>query len=597
MWFVGQFAGQSNARAADSIWAAFAHALPLDFSTMGYAMLLPVLLFCVGFLFSDKFRPVFQKVIYYFNLVLMGVAIPLSGANVVLYKEWQTPLNSRAFEYLQKNPIIVFNSISWGYMIFYALLYLSVCWGAIRLYRWWVGREQPPKGTSRWWATTFFLWFPLLVVAIRGGFGIMPINESAVYYSVEALHNHAAVNPLWNLTHSLVERRANSNHYQVMEDAEAQQITQNLLQTTEKQILPLADSTGKPYNVVILMLESMTAQVIEELGGKAGVCPNFSQLCREGILFSECYGSGYRTDQGYVAVLGGYPAQPDQSIILLDDKAVKLSSLSKVLVQKGYSTLFCTGGETTFANTGMWLRNQQMQRLISMEDFTRAQRTQRWGADDKQILQRALTEIGVLPQPFLATVMTISLHPPYDVPYKGKFWGSSEPEQFLNTAAFVDEALGAFFDAARQQAWYNNTIFVLVADHGSSQPIQAGMDNPKSRHIPLLFYGAPIAADWKGKTMRVFANHHDVPATVLPLLGVDAGAAFPWSRNLWTQREGQGFAYYTNENGVGWVNEKGGGFYFFDLKQWHYFRGAGDSADQRNARGYLQAVYEDFLKK
>ena len=99
MWFVGQFAGQSNARAADSIWAAFAHALPLDFSTMGYAMLLPVLLFCAGFLFSDKFRPVFQKAIYYLNLVLMGVAIPLSGANVVLYKEWQTPLNSRDFEY------------------------------------------------------------------------------------------------------------------------------------------------------------------------------------------------------------------------------------------------------------------------------------------------------------------------------------------------------------------------------------------------------------------------------------------------------------------------------------------------------------------
>ncbi|MEO6757955.1 MAG: LTA synthase family protein, partial [Saprospiraceae bacterium] len=348
--------------------------------------------------------------------------------------------------------------------------------------------------------------------------------------------------------------------------------------------------------------------VVEELEGEKGVCPTLSRFIREGILFDQCYGSGYRTDQGIVSVLGGYPAQPDQSVVFLTDKAAKLNSVPKALHQHGYSTAFFYGGELTFANIGVWLRNQQVEKIISENDFSAAEKTQRWGVDDGILLQRAAKEIGQLKPPFFATAMTLSLHPPYDVPYQSQWQGSSDREKFLNSAAFADHALDEFFKTAEQQAWYANTLFVLVADHGVSPPGYFGLDNPKARRVPLIMFGAPLNKSWQGQRIDLYANHHDIPATVLRMLNFRQ-EKFTWSRDLWFWDEmlngykspvleqfHGGFAYYTNENGIGWVNRQGAGFYQFKDKSWQMFQGELDSASREDAKAYLQILYDDFLK-
>ena len=187
--------------------------------------------------------------------------------------------------------------------------------------------------------------------------------------------------------------------------------------------------------------------------------------------------------------------------------------------------------------------------------------------------------------PFFATAMTLSLHPPYDVPFQSKWQGSSDREKFLNSAAFADHALGDFFKIAEQQPWYAHTLFVLVADHGVSPPNGFGLDNPKARRIPLIMFGQPLTKDYCGLRINVFANHHDIPATILRMLDYRR-EEFPWSRDLWfwdgilnafkspvnDQFKG-GFAYYTNENGIGWVNQQGAGFYQFQDKTWQTFQG------------------------
>jgi len=467
---------------------------------------------------------------------------------------------------------------------------------------------------SRWGLLALPVWLVLLALGIRGGVGVMPINESAVYYSPHLFDNHAATNTAWYFLHSLIEARSTTNHYRSMDQEAAKSRVKGLFgqnsPAEEERFNWFQPSDSSRLNVVFIIMESMTAQVVEELDGEKGVCPNLSRLIRAGILFNNCYGSGYRTDQGIVSVLGGYPAQPDQSVVLLTDKAAKLNSVPKVLHTHGYSTAFFYGGELTFANIGVWLRNQQFEKVISESDFSAAEKTQRWGVDDGILLQRAAQEIGQLRPPFFATAMTLSLHPPYDVPGPPSplMGGGSDREKFLNSAAFADHALGEFFKTAEQQPWYANTLFVLVADHGVSPPNGFGLDNPIARRVPLLIFGQPLAKAWQGQRIGVFANHHDIPATVLRMLNYPA-EKFVWSRDLWYQQvqpptqkvataaqKQTGFAYYTNENGMGWINKEGAGFYQFQDKTWQIFRGKLDSASQEDAKAYLQTLYDDFLQ-
>jgi phosphoglycerol transferase MdoB-like AlkP superfamily enzyme len=611
LWFVLWFHNEWAADHPASAWYSFWHALPLDFSFAAYLLAVPILLWQIGIAFGPGAYGKFEKGISRFNILIFSILIFIFGANVFLYQEWQTPLNNRAVEYF-KTPSALLDSMSLPFKIACILLYGGGIWLMLWGYKKVVGTRIYSEKSSRWSLVALPLWLGLLLLGIRGGVGVMPINESAVYYSPHLFDNHAATNPGWSLSHSLIETRSTVNRFSFTSDSLAEKQvkelrSKNLMDFTFDYLRPEfspGQGSVKPVNLVFLILESHTAQVVEALGGEPGVCPNLSRLIEKGMLFENVYGSGYRTDQGIVSVLAGYPAQPDQSIILLEDKASKLPSMPKVLKENGYSTAFLYGGELTFANLGLWLTNQRFDKIFSERDFTSAEKTQRWGVDDGILLQRAIQEINGMQAPFFVTAMTLSLHPPYDVPFQSKWSANTDREKFLNSASFVDHAIGAFFDSAEKQPWYDNTIFVLVADHGASQPGGIGMDRPQSRHIPLIILGKPLADQWHGMRLPVYGNHHDIAGTVQPMLHLNKPDNRFLSRNLiqvnaseTVSKEALGFAYYTNENGLGWATAHGKGFYEFGSKEWRIFEGQLDAVDKANAQAYLQTLYNDFLAK
>jgi phosphoglycerol transferase MdoB-like AlkP superfamily enzyme len=612
LWFVLWFRHEWSETAPNAVWASFWYALPLDLSMAAYLVAIPVLVWFVGWGFNTGVQQKCSTLIFWFNALLFGGLVFPFGANIFLYEEWHTLLNNRALEYF-KDPSALLDSMSFGFKVASVLLYVGFVWLVSRVYLRVVGRTLYPEKTPRLGLLAFPAWVCLLPLAIRGGLGVMPINESAVYYSVHLFDNHAATNTAWHMVHSLIESRSTKNHYEYQTKERAQDQVDLLfgrnIALEDIKFDFFKDSTT--LNVVFIIMESMTAQVVEELGGEKGVCPILSRLIREGILFTNCYSSGYRTDQGLVAVLAGYPAQPDQSIVLLEDKASKLSSMSKILKKDGYSTAFFYGGELTFANIGAWLTQQRFEHIFSEKDFDSAEKTQRWGVDDRILLQRSIQEVGKLPQPFFATAMTLSLHPPFDVPFQSRWQGNSEREKFLNSAAFADDAIGDFFKRAEQQPWYNNTLFVLVADHGASPPQGVGLDNPVSRQVPWIIFGKPLNENWHGRKIDLFCNHHDIPATVLGMIGKHHHySELPWSRNQWmwdaiinsykteqTKAYHNGFAYFSNENGMGWLNDQGKSFFYFEKTFWHDWQGALDTTSRQQAQGYLQTLYDDFLAK
>lgn len=577
----------------------FWRALPLDLSTASYLVLLPILGWLLGGLAAPRARDFLTLVLGTFQVVLLVLAVVIFGANIFVYEEWNTPLNSRAFDHF-RIPGALLNSMSAAFKVGALALVVTLTWVWWRIFRQFTQKTfltstRSPVQSISAWALVLVLLF-----LIRGGLGKMPINESATYYSSHPFYNHAATNAGWHFMHSLIETRSTVNRYTAMEADSAQRIVARLYDKPSEpgpmkqgSMAWLIPTTDQRPNVVLLLLESMTAQVVAELGGVPEVCPNLSRLARAGILFDHCYGSGYRTDQGLVSVLGGYPAQPDQSVVLLPDKAEKLPSLSKILKQHGYETAFFYGGQLTFANMGTWLRNQQFEHIISVADFPRSERTQLWGADDLRLFHKSLQVMHQLPQPFLSTIMTLSLHQPYDVPYTSQWNKNTEREKFLNCAAFADHAIGEFFRLAAKEPWFSNTVFVLVADHGHPQPGQIAMDKPRSRHIPLLITGPCISPEWRGRRIGKIGNHHDIPATLLSGLGLTS-ATFLWSKDLLSPNS-KDFAYYSNENGLGWITPKGAGFFQFPKQQWLTYSGTLDTAERAAARAYLQVLYNDFL--
>lgn len=580
----------------ESPWPALWNALPLDLSMAAYLMALPLLAWFACIPAGPQTRNTCARLITGFNVLVFAISVFGFGANVFIYQEWHTPLNNRALEYF-RTPGAMLDSMSFGFKLGSVAAYVFCVWLFWNLYRRLVGTALFPRALKNW----NIAWLPaqaaLLLLAVRGGLGVMPVNESAVYYSAHLFYNHAATNTAWHVIHSLIETRSTENHYRFTDDAGARSRAGELFSRGDTPPVRhdwLQLPPGQRPNIVFILMESMTAQVMEELGGEAGVTPNLGRLAREGLLFTRCYSSGFRTDQGLVSILGGFPAQPDQSVVLLQDKAAQLPSIPKMLRQSGYNTSFFYGGELTFANIGVWLRNQQFEKIISEKDFASAEITQRWGADDGQVFQKAITVLNQTPQPFFSTILTLSLHTPYDVPFQSKWSGSTEKEQFLNSAAFADHAIGQFFEKARAAPWFANTLFVLVADHGHINPGRVRMDDPRSRQIPLIVTGPLIHPHWRNKRIETLGNHHDIPATILEELGYST-ADFHWSKDLLNDNA-RDFAYYTNENGLGWISPKGAGFYQFESKEWRKFGGVPDSTDRLNAAAYLQTLYDDFLK-
>jgi phosphoglycerol transferase MdoB-like AlkP superfamily enzyme len=174
---------------------------------------------------------------------------------------------------------------------------------------------------------------------------------------------------------------------------------------------------------------------------------------------------------------------------------------------------------------------------------------------DEYVLDRQVAELSKSREPFFSVTMTLSNHEPFDVPGVKRINGNSEPDRFRNSAAYTDACLSVFFAKAKMQQWYRNTLFILVADHGHSLPLNRSIYYPESHHIPLLFYGDVIRPEFRGAVVTTLGNHHDIPATLFFQFDKNKAKQFVWSKNLLNPTV-RPFAYYQIDHLLGWIDQK-----------------------------------------
>ena len=594
--FVLYHFSKTAALPASTVAGLFGHGLRLDGSATAYLSVVPFVLFILGSLRGPRF-PLGTLVGSYTAVVGLLVAL-LSVADLELYRVWGFRMDATPLQYLS-SPTEMAASAGSAPLVALGLALVGLLAAGVLLYNKIVGEIPPlPAGFGRGRAALAgLLYTALLVVPLRGGLQQIPINQSDVYFSAIPFANHAAVNLPWNVANSVRLRDKNTDRYRFLPDSTATRLVRPLYTYSQ----PTPDSTTYPLlrskrpNVVFIILESFTSKLVGSVGGEVGVTPNLDSLARTGVLFNNLYAAGDRSQKGLVALLSGFPNQPNNSIIKYPRKTERLAHLCRSLKRVGYSSHYYYGGELAFANMKSYLVTAGYDQLTERDDFPKRQQNSKWGAHDHVLFERVLHDLVAQRQPFFSTIFTLSSHEPFEIPIARKFKGTDETALFRNAVYYTDWALGRFLHEARRQPWYDNTLLVLVADHGHPLPGDNSVEDPAKFRIPLLLAGGALRPEARGRVVAGLGSQTDVAATLLAQLQLPT-TPYRWSRDL-LRPVRQPSAFYCYTDGFGFITPAG--LLLFDnVSRREIRRDAGVPATQlQQGQAYEQLTYTDYLAK
>ncbi len=303
----------------------------------------------------------------------------------------------------------------------------------------------------------------------------------------------------------------------------------------------------KPKNIIIFVLESFSrehsARLNPGLYSNGGYTPFLDSLMGHSLLFTNAFASGRKSIDALPSILASIPSY--RSPFVLTPQALgRIEGLPSLLAREGYDTHFFCGSPA--GSMGFWAfcNHIGVKKQHAQEDYEAVYGTDDfdgfWGIRDRQFLGYMARVTDTLPQPFFATVFTLSSHHPFIVPDD-----YDAPEGFTKEhpcVAYTDDAIRRFFDHARTKEWFKNTLFVFVADHVSSE-IYADKTRTATGSSAIIYFIYDASVDSSGGCGTVCATVHDgvtgqldVMPTVLGLIGYNK-PYFAFGRDVLNEKE------------------------------------------------------------
>lgn len=386
-----------------------------------------------------------------------------------------------------------------------------------------------------WPSRKLLLVWPVLVVLvfvqIRSTTGHRPANPAMFALTSDAMVNSLVINSAWSVLDAIrsMDNEAKSSEIygdmpreQVIAEVKAApwlrdyQFTNPELPTMHFQQAAIA--RAKPLNLVIVLQESLGATFVKSLGGLP-VTPELEKLKGEGWWFDQLYATGTRSVRGIEAVVAGYAPTPARSTVKLSLSQQNFYTLADGLGRQGYNTEFVYGGEAHFDNMRSFFTGNGFQKIVDIGDMKPAF-VASWGASDEDLFDKSLERLKKLhdeDKPFFSLIFTSSNHEPFEFP-DGKIDLHDSDKQTVNNAVkYADFALGKFIREAKKQAYWKDTVFLIVADH-DNRVYGDSLVPIKKFHIPGLILGADV----KPKRIDTIASQVDLAPTLLSLLGVSS---------------------------------------------------------------------------
>lgn len=392
---------------------------------------------------------------------------------------------------------------------------------------------------------------PLLLIVcigfVRSTLDHRPVNPSTVALSSDPLVNDLALSSAYTALYALYETRheaqggfryaeisdqdvfAQVRASMMIDDAE---FTSSTLPTLHRQ--QLADPDVKRKNLVIIVQESLGAEFVGALGG-VGVTPNLDELSGQGIWFKHLYATGTRSARGLEAIVSGFTPTTSRSVVKLGRSQRNFFTLGSLLARSGYETSFIYGGESQFDNMRRFFMNNGFDRVIDKKDYENPVFTGSWGVSDEDLFNKAHEEFSAPHEkPFFSLVFSSSNHSPFQFPDGRIELHDDEKNTVNNAVKYADYALGQFIENAKQSNYWEDTVFLVVADH-NSRVYGSEVVPVKRFHIPGLILGGSITP----AKFEPVASQIDLGPTLLSLIGI--GCEHPMIGRDLTRPELQAF--------------------------------------------------------
>lgn len=419
-------------------------------------------------------------------------------------------------------------------------------------------------------------WRPLLAVLViavgvlgaRSSLGHRPLNPAMVSFSSDPLINDLTLNSSFSVIFAAKQMKSEANAFEFYPKMEKQEVideihasmnidAQYFVSDTQPSMAKhQATYQGKPKNIVILLLESHGARYVSRLGG-IDVSPNMDKLIDEGWAFTRLYATGTRSVRGIEAMTTGFSPTPARSVVKLGKSQTNFFSIADLLKSRGYHTQFIYGGESHFDNMKSFFLGNGFVDMQDFPTFADPKFVGSWGASDEDLYQKAnqqFTQMNEEGKPFFSLVFSSSNHSPFEYP-DNVIEPYNEPKQTVeNAVKYADHALGQFVEAAKKSNYWDNTIFIAVADHDArtqgNQPVPVDYFR-----IPAVIFGGGIEHQIDDRLV----SQIDLAPTLLslagissqnPMIGHDLTRDVPVEKQRVMMQRDKNYGYMTADNQV-----------------------------------------------
>ena len=367
---------------------------------------------------------------------------------------------------------------------------------------------------------------PAYVAALFAAIGLLNFN-TRFQDSGNVYVNELQANGLYKFYDAFVKNSLDYEQFYITRpEAEAEAFVHGVYGSTGDNLHAVSAGGGSEIrrNIVLVTIESMSASYMERFGNTESITPVLDSLYRLGMAFDRVYATGNRTVRGLEAVTLSLPPCPGQSIIKRPNNA-GMHSTGALLRKKGYNVTYFYGGNSYFDNMETFFSGNGYdivdQKSYSPEEITFANI---WGVCDEDAYRKVIRTLGEQSQdgkPFFAHVMTVSNHRPFTYP-AGKIRIPNDSKTRAGGVLYTDYALGQFLAEASKQPWFDNTIFLITADHCASSAGRTEIPLHKY-HIPALIFAPGFVAP---QQIEGIVSQIDLMPTLLSLLDMDYDSHF-----------------------------------------------------------------------
>jgi phosphoglycerol transferase MdoB-like AlkP superfamily enzyme len=501
----------------------------MDTIVSSIVLIIPVLLLTLS---PPSLVKISNRVFAYYALIILSFIIYVENATMPFMAEYDVRPNYLLVEYLIY-PKEVMGMILADYKLELIVAFIMIACFAFLFKKY--SKFQVVDESVRCYRTRILLLFPLLLllfIGIRSSFGQRPANLSDAMFSSNRLLNEITKNSTYSLIRAMYankkyETKTDISDYGKISSEEAiARVKRRLNISGGQEQSPFSRfekshfRQSTPKNLVIFLQESLGAQFVQVTGGVEGITPNINRLSQEAILFTDLYSNGTRSIRGIAGSVAGNFSVPGKGVLKRNRSQTDFFTISSLLKPHGYHTMFLYGGEGRFDNMKGWFYGNGFDQVIEQKQFVNPSFVGTWGVSDEDLVIRANEEFKKLHDKklkFSAVMFSQSNHIPFDLP-EGKISlvEGVPPKSVQNGVKYADYAIGKFIQLAKKEKYFEETIFVILADHN----IRVYGDDlvPVNMfHIPGLIIGGGI----EPMIYPELSTQPDVLATALDLLGLD----------------------------------------------------------------------------